>query len=191
MKTAGRRIGASQPYYRARYYDPASGRFESEDPLRFDGGSGFYRYVRNVPVDSIDPLGLLTCTTKVMLVTAYSDTTPGKDWPYFKHLGKGAGPGIVAVANTSPQPYGMGCDVTVSGSLVDPIFDPHPRDPFHTPAYMGQVHDTGAGWDNRKQHHHVQPDDWIDIWMPLDQARKWGVRWRKVTICCKDCGDDK
>jgi RHS repeat-associated protein len=46
-------------YYRARYYDPATGRFLSEDPLGFDGGgANFYAYVGNHPVDFVDPLGL-------------------------------------------------------------------------------------------------------------------------------------
>ena len=44
-------------YYRARYYDPASGRFVSEDPVRFKGGMDFYRYVGNSPTDFIDPFG--------------------------------------------------------------------------------------------------------------------------------------
>jgi len=51
-------IGTS--YYRARYYDPNSGRFLSEDPLRFYGGSNFYRYVRNNPTLLIDSTGMIT-----------------------------------------------------------------------------------------------------------------------------------
>nr|WP_320194132.1 RHS repeat-associated core domain-containing protein [uncultured Desulfobacter sp.] len=46
-------------YMRARYYDPAMGRFISEDPLGFDGGDvNLYAYVQNNPVMSVDPLGL-------------------------------------------------------------------------------------------------------------------------------------
>jgi RHS repeat-associated protein len=44
--------------YRARYYDPASGRFLSEDPLRFRAWPDFYSYVSNSPVSFIDPTGL-------------------------------------------------------------------------------------------------------------------------------------
>ncbi len=47
-------------YYRARYYDPAIGRFLSEDPIRFRGGRNFYSYARNNPGRFIDPLGLYT-----------------------------------------------------------------------------------------------------------------------------------
>jgi len=46
------------PYYRARYYDPQSGRFLSEDPSDFSGGINFYAYVANDPVNWNDPLGL-------------------------------------------------------------------------------------------------------------------------------------
>jgi RHS repeat-associated protein len=44
-------------YYRARYYDPNSGRFVSEDPIRIQGGINLYAYVRNDPVRLTDPDG--------------------------------------------------------------------------------------------------------------------------------------
>ena len=37
-------------YMRARYFDPSTGRFISEDPISFDGGENFYAYTRNSPV---------------------------------------------------------------------------------------------------------------------------------------------
>ena len=50
-------------YYRARYYDPATGRFLSEDPLGFRAGdANFYRYVGNSPTDRVDPSGLVDPT---------------------------------------------------------------------------------------------------------------------------------
>ncbi len=46
-------------YYRARYYDPALGRFISEDPLGFRGsGPNFYAYVFDSPTNLVDPFGL-------------------------------------------------------------------------------------------------------------------------------------
>jgi len=45
-------------FYRARYYDPATGRFLSEDPLQFLPGENFYRYVDNNPVFWSDASGL-------------------------------------------------------------------------------------------------------------------------------------
>jgi RHS repeat-associated protein len=48
-------------YYRARYYDPATGRFLTEDPLGFGGVDGdFYRYTNNSPSSFVDPFGLQT-----------------------------------------------------------------------------------------------------------------------------------
>lgn len=44
-------------YYRARYYDPNTGRFLSEDPIRFSGGINLYRYVGNNAVNEADPQG--------------------------------------------------------------------------------------------------------------------------------------
>jgi RHS repeat-associated protein len=45
-------------FSRNRYYDPASGRFLSEDPIGFDGGGNFYVYGQNSPIDESDPDGL-------------------------------------------------------------------------------------------------------------------------------------
>jgi len=46
-------------YYRARYYNPQTGRFISEDPIGFDSGDiNLYRYVGGNPLGSVDPLGL-------------------------------------------------------------------------------------------------------------------------------------
>lgn len=44
-------------YYRARYYDPQSGRFVNEDPIGFDAGINFYVYVKNGPLNLVDPTG--------------------------------------------------------------------------------------------------------------------------------------
>ncbi|MFN7963155.1 MAG: RHS repeat-associated core domain-containing protein [Thermoanaerobaculia bacterium] len=46
-------------FFRARFYDPTTGRFESRDPLGFGGGDlNLYRYVSGDPVNRVDPLGL-------------------------------------------------------------------------------------------------------------------------------------
>ena len=45
-------------YYRARYYDAVSGRFMSEDPIRFVAGdANLNRYVDNIPTRYVDPTG--------------------------------------------------------------------------------------------------------------------------------------
>ncbi|MDD1789237.1 RHS repeat-associated core domain-containing protein [Burkholderia gladioli pv. gladioli] len=47
-------------YNRHRYYDPASGRFVSKDPIGLEGGINVYQYAPN-PTGWIDPLGLARC----------------------------------------------------------------------------------------------------------------------------------
>ncbi|HEV7684565.1 MAG TPA: RHS repeat-associated core domain-containing protein [Pyrinomonadaceae bacterium] len=44
-------------YYRARWYDPDSGRFTSEDPIGLSGGINLYTYVENKPLKFVDPQG--------------------------------------------------------------------------------------------------------------------------------------
>jgi RHS repeat-associated protein len=53
--------GLGVDYYRARYYNPTTGRFLSEDPIGFAGGLNLYAYARNNPVSNKDPLGLCSC----------------------------------------------------------------------------------------------------------------------------------
>jgi len=48
-------------YYRARYYDPQTGRFLKEDPARISGDVNFYRYSYNNSINFTDPFGLKAC----------------------------------------------------------------------------------------------------------------------------------
>jgi len=58
-------------YYRARFYDPATGRFLSQDPLGFAAGdTNLYRYVGNSPLDFVDPSGRLALTECAIVRTA-------------------------------------------------------------------------------------------------------------------------
>ena len=51
--------GTGLYYYRARYYNPALGRFISEDPAGMSGsGANLYGYVGNSPTSGSDPSGL-------------------------------------------------------------------------------------------------------------------------------------
>ncbi|MCL5772782.1 MAG: RHS repeat-associated core domain-containing protein, partial [Firmicutes bacterium] len=46
-------------YLRNRYYDAQAGRFITEDPIGFEGGTNFYAYCRNNPANFADPSGEL------------------------------------------------------------------------------------------------------------------------------------
>lgn len=69
-------IGRSD--YRARYYDPALGKFVSEDPTRFNGGINFYRYAINDPVGLDDPMGDSPCLNVSNFVTFMNQQAKGK-----------------------------------------------------------------------------------------------------------------
>lgn len=51
-------------YYRSRHYDPETGRFLSEDPIRSGTSPTYYAYVGNNPVVRIDPYGLASTRCK-------------------------------------------------------------------------------------------------------------------------------
>lgn len=50
--------GTGLYYYRARYYDPGSSRFVTEDPIGFAGGNNIYAYVGGNPISLRDSRGL-------------------------------------------------------------------------------------------------------------------------------------
>jgi len=50
--------GLGIDFYRARYYNPTTGRFLSEDPIGFRGGINKYAYVGGSPTNFIDPSGM-------------------------------------------------------------------------------------------------------------------------------------
>jgi RHS repeat-associated protein len=49
--------GTGLYYYRARYYDPLTKRFASEDPIELRGGINLYGYVDADPISKVDPTG--------------------------------------------------------------------------------------------------------------------------------------
>src|SRR5690348_3049816 len=61
FRYTGRRIDAETLglyYYRARMYSPGLGRFMQPDPIGYAGGVNLYAYVRNDPLNRLDPIGL-------------------------------------------------------------------------------------------------------------------------------------
>jgi RHS repeat-associated protein len=80
--------GTGLYYYRARYYNPAIGRFVTEDPIGFASGqANLYAYVNDDPINGYDPFGLTDYneqqTLELFLQPAYNDATAG----YFQGLG--------------------------------------------------------------------------------------------------------
>jgi RHS repeat-associated protein len=52
-------------YYRARYYDYATGRFMQTDPVGYSAGLNLYAYCGNNPGNFVDPLGLFLLDSDV------------------------------------------------------------------------------------------------------------------------------
>ncbi|MHB1215312.1 MAG: RHS repeat-associated core domain-containing protein [Thiobacillus sp.] len=97
LKYTGREDdGTGLYYYRARYYDPAIGRFVSEDPIGFAAGDvNFYAYVGNNPVNGNDPSGQAASKIAEALANLIKRFEPGP------HAGQGVpmpGPGRPSAA---------------------------------------------------------------------------------------------
>ena len=74
-------------YLRARYYDPATGRFISEDPIK--DGLNWYVYCSNNPVKYIDPSGTVPVETIIDLASigwSFSDFVSNPSWANFGFL---------------------------------------------------------------------------------------------------------
>jgi RHS repeat-associated protein len=60
-------------YMRARWYEPKTGRFLSEDPLGLEGGINVYAYGANDPINRSDPTGLEVCVDKLSQLRELED----------------------------------------------------------------------------------------------------------------------
>ena len=91
--------GAGLYYYRARYYSPGMGRFISEDPIGFGGGSlNFYGYVNQQPTGYVDQDGM--------------GKTSGPRVPSSRSWKSPAGPGGNYGRGTPQAPMSPGSSVT-------------------------------------------------------------------------------
>ena len=68
-------------YMRARYYDPAMGRWIGEDPAGIEGGANLYAYAGDDPVNGRDPSGLGAYCVDAELTYDYSDWEDTPDGP--------------------------------------------------------------------------------------------------------------
>jgi RHS repeat-associated protein len=101
-------------YYRARYYDPAGGRFISEDPIHRFSEKSAYPYVSNNPLVLVDPTGLVA--------TLYCEKIPStRGGSFFNNL-------ILAIVG----PYHCYLYVSCHGSgHYLELYGPGPDDPQH------------------------------------------------------------
>jgi RHS repeat-associated protein len=108
-------------YYCAKYYDPSSGRFLSEDPIQFAGGSNFYAYTFDSPTNLKDPSGKIVWIPVIVgvggaVMGGVGEGTKGyncgdRGWKLTGDIGRGAASGAVGaltglyVAVTTGNPW--------------------------------------------------------------------------------------
>ena len=85
-------------YLKARYYDPADGRFISRDPAGYRGGPNLYAYVWNNPANSVDPSGRL-------------ESHIGGPYDYII--------GIIGMFVTDPEGVALACAACATGLAVN------------------------------------------------------------------------
>lgn len=104
-------------YNRARYLDPSTGRFISEDPIGFGGGINFYRYADNNSVIYTDPFGFTCHCTYHQKSGAFECTSDDTGQPVVNANGySGHGPGL-----NNPSQQGTKYYPGVPGSYGGPI----------------------------------------------------------------------
>jgi RHS repeat-associated protein len=124
-------------YYRARYYDSASGRFISEDPLGFGAGdANLSRYVGNSPTNWNDPSGKCLVFAAPAIPTAL---------PWLIGGFAGFVAGLNALNDAGFNPF--------TNRAPDPNFDlspspppfPAPHNPLHLDDYRPEIFPNHGG----------------------------------------------
>jgi RHS repeat-associated protein len=105
-------------YNRYRYYDPAGGRYVTQDPIGLLGGSNSYEYAYNLPTIAYDPTGLLVPLVVLGVVKAAA-------------IGSAIGAGVEIGSQIGKQVVGQVMDTLpsldkamdiVHGRSDDPLF---------------------------------------------------------------------
>ncbi|MBI4584689.1 MAG: PKD domain-containing protein [Planctomycetes bacterium] len=169
-------------HFGAREYDPETGRWTTKDPILFAGGdTNLYGYVKNDPVNHVDPDGLIvdSCSTNPLCVTVVGNGVAQGAQRVVPPVVNAAQRGGAAAANAVSN---LVCRVsTIPGIGRDTVRVPPPLN------YMAQVQARVNAWADSL----VRPSDifwqnWMDAsqaWrdaLPAEKSREvvmWISRW--------------
>ncbi len=167
------RLGFAGTFYHApsglgltmyRAYDPDLGRWESRDPIDFDGGLNLYAYAGGDPENTIDPLGLKPCDPFV---------APKRP----KHLPAGPHPQLCPGAKGGVCPPAPPLAPTPVKPPPLRLPDPSPADPCHGngPCFTGPNplpnFDPKSTDDPRSPCFGASSNDWL--WRPDCYGPGW------------------
>jgi RHS repeat-associated protein len=147
----GPEIGRS--FYRARYYDPAAGRFANEDFVGFDSGPNFYSYVSNSPADLVDPSGNTPCLdiNKFVQALNHNALPPYGHGLCGRYLGSALQAGGINVGSHDGKDYGPYLASNGFSQVAPNNYQPQPGDIIVIQPYPGgspQGHVQGFNGNN-------------------------------------------
>ena len=166
-----------------RYYDPATGRFLTRDPISYNGGINLYSYVQNNPTNYVDPLGLELYSADQFAKVPFKDLPP-------IHFG-GSSPvliaGTVAVMD-GPEPGPMdllalayllsaACSSPTTFPRAEPITLAPPWTP-NPPVDPNRERQCMIQWENDNSLCRMLPD-------PAARGRCWASANERLAACLR------
>ena len=165
--------------FRARWYDPVTGRWLSKDPIGLSGGLNLYVFCGNDPVNGSDPYGLTGMVFFLRPTPLLLDGSP-KVLPRISPSLKGWRPGrpVPPDFRPPPNPKGNWYNPFTKESLHNDMNHPRPESPHWD--YI----------DSAKQHFRWYPDGRIEP-KPHRSFPDWHIPNEEPTPKHNKCGDSR
>jgi uncharacterized protein RhaS with RHS repeats len=157
--------------YRARYYNPTTGRFLSEDPAGFNGsGSNLYAYAADSPTNFVDPSGLAVCVYSISAHTMICGSSLDPNAPPIQMGPNGLSSGNGACANST------------SAACLNSVFngDPNSGGPVDPGLYQMTYMNRNDGADRFDLAE--LPDDWLSRALRTLEGRRKAFQMHRGTI---------